>query len=392
MSLRRPPEDEALDRLILEVREQRAPELDWQRVEAQLMRETKAATRASRGQGWATRLRLASAFGMGLAAAVTVLVLHRAPPAPPAASTPRAVLASGPLNGDQLALGAHVSAGDRQVVVEHAGRARWTLEPHASAYLSELGDSLTLRLESGALSAVVVPNPKPETFAIEVDGTRVAVHGTAFRVERAGERVLVSVSEGTVAVEPSGMHGAPSFLLQRDSRGNFGLDGRTGSVEGNASAVLATDRARSHRQVSLRPASARPRVTPSAAAEASAAAPPPVSSAPPAALPEPSAIAQASPPELAQRPSISEIEAGVSSALELMNQCFQGNTHSTGIHVTASTGLTLSISGEGSVQSVTFAPPLAPTVEECAVTGLRQLKFAPTAEGVTFTRVFELSR
>ena len=105
------------------------------------------------------------------------------------------------LNGDQLALGTRLTAGNQPLVVEHLGRARWTLEPHATALVTDAGEFLTVKLESGALSAAVVPNPKPETFAVEVEGTRVAVHGTAFRVERVAERVQVEVSEGTVAVE-----------------------------------------------------------------------------------------------------------------------------------------------------------------------------------------------
>ena len=92
------------------------------------------------------------------------------------------------------------------------------------------------------------------------------------------------------------------------------------------------------------------------------------------------------------QPSISEIETGVSSALDLMNRCFRDKTKSSGIRVSASTGLTLSITGDGAVHSVTFAPPLAPAVEDCAVNGLRSLTFAHSVDGVTFTRVLELSR
>jgi hypothetical protein len=110
--------------------------------------------------------------------------------------------------------------------------------------------------------------------------------------------------------------------------------------------------------------------------------------------PEPSAepAVPAPTPALPAQPSISDIEAGVSSALELMNRCFREQTRSTGIRVSATTGLTLSVSGDGTIQSVTFAPPLAPAVEDCAVTGLRALTFAQSASGVTFTRLLELER
>ena len=92
------------------------------------------------------------------------------------------------------------------------------------------------------------------------------------------------------------------------------------------------------------------------------------------------------------QPSISDIENGVSSAVELMNRCFNDQTRSTGIHVSANTGLTLSVAPDGTIQSVTFAPPLAPAVEDCAVSGLRALTFAHSIEGVTFTRLLELTR
>jgi hypothetical protein len=379
VSEERRPEERALDRLILELRDEAAPQLDWERVEARLMREPLPEA-ASASRSVFRRLRL-PAIGLVAAAATALLVVARRPAAVP----PKLVakLSSAALNGDQLALGTRITAGNQPLVVEHHGRARWTLEPHATAFVSDAGEFLTVKLASGALSATVVPNPKPETFAVEVEGTRVAVHGTAFRVERMGERVQVEVSEGTVAVEPSGTHFMPAFLLRRDSRGNFALDGRTGSVEGNASAVVTGGRGRSHRTVA-KVANGAP-VMPAARAQAAL---PTVPSARPEVSAEP--VAQAM--TLPIQPSISDIENGVSSALELMNRCFRDHTRSTGNLVSASTGLTLSVSGDGTIQSVTFAPPLAPAVEDCAVTGLRALTFTHSVEGVTFTRLLELQR
>jgi hypothetical protein len=373
VSEERPPEERALDRLILELREQPSPQLDWERIEARLMRAPLSEPTRVVRSSW-NRWRLPAA-GLVAAAAVAAIALSRTPAAVPVKQT--AQLSRAPLNGDQLALGARLTAGNQPLVVEHRGRAQWTLEPHATALVSEAGEFLTVKLESGALSASVVPNPKPETFAVEVEGTRVAVHGTAFRVERAGERVEVEVSEGTVAVEASGTHSAPAFLLRRNSRGNFALDGHTGSVEGNASAVVADGGGQSHRTV----------VKVSAGAHARAAVPS-VQPAKPEVSAEPTAQAQSLPVQ----PSISDIESGVSSALELMNRCFRAQTRTTGNRVSASTALTLSVAGDGTIQSVTFAPPLAPAVEDCAVTGLRAVTFAHSVEGVTFTRLLELER
>lgn len=380
MSTERNPNEEALERLVVDLRAEPAPELDWDRVEARLMREPKSVARSATSE-LASRLRWPAAL-LVAAAAVFTVTRHRRAPVVAVAAKAAAQLASGPLNGDQLALGTRLTAGNQNLVVEHQGRARWTLEPHATAFVSNSGEYLTVQLESGALSAAVVPNPKPETFAVEAGGTRVAVHGTAFRVERSGDRVLVQVSEGTVAVEPTQTHSDPSFLLRRDSRGSFALDGRTGSVEGNASVVVGGAAPQSHRQIALsqrasHPAKALPAPAPTSGAAPAAAAP---------------TVATQAAQSVPLQPSISDIESGVSSAIDLLNGCFRDQTHSAGIRVSASTGMTLSVAGDGTVQSVTFSPPLAPAVEDCAVLGLQNLTFAHSVEGVTFTRLLELTR
>jgi hypothetical protein len=371
----RRPEQQALDRLILELREQPAPELDWQRMEARLREEPRPEAASAAASFW-SRVRW-PALGLVAAAALSAVVVGHHPTAisAPAPRRPVATLAHEPVNGDQLALGTHLTAGNEPLVVDHSGRARWTLEPHATAVLTNAGEFLTLQLETGALSAQVVPNPKPETFAVEVGDARVAVHGTAFRVERVGDRLLVSVTEGTVAVEAKGTHSAPSFLLRRGSRGNFALDGHSGSVEGNASAVVTSHAAQSRREVVLAPPVSAPHAT--GAIETGA---------------KPTSAAVALPAALPQQPAISNIESGVSAAVVLMNRCFHDRTRSNGIRVSASTGLTLSVGADGAIKSVTFEPPLAPAVEECAVAGLRSLTFTRSVEGVTFTRILEVSR
>jgi ferric-dicitrate binding protein FerR (iron transport regulator) len=373
----RNPEEQALDRLIGEVRELPAHELDWDRVEARLMNEPRPASAAV--PGFFGRLRLPAAALVAVATGV-FLFASRHTPAPVAQLKPAAQIQNGPINGDKLALGTHVTAGNHSVVVEHVGRARWTLDPHATASVTDAGEFLTVRLEDGALSASVVPKLKPETFAVEVGGTRVAVHGTAFRVERVGDRVEVEVTEGTVAVEPTEAHSDPSFLLRRGSRGSFGLDGRTGSVEGNASVVMHDSGPKSRREI--------PRVVVPSSARAQASAAPATSV--PAVNPEPPVVQAA--PALPEQPSISDIETGVSSAVDLLNRCFRDKTQSSDIRVSVSTGMTLSVAGDGTVQSVTFGPPLAPAVEDCGVAGLRNLTFARSVEGATFTRILELKR
>lgn len=371
----RRPEEQALDRLILELRNAPSPDLDWERMERRLLQEPRPEPRPAT-HSFSSRLRLPAAALLAVAAVAAVVTTRKATPVPP---TPTARVSNAPLDGDRLARGTRLTSGNQPLVVDHPGRARWILEPHATALVSDAGQFLTVKLESGALSATVVPNPRPETFAVEVEGTRVAVHGTAFRVAREAERVQVQVSEGTVAVEPSGTHSAPAFLLRRDSRGSFAFDGRTGSVEGNASAVINDgNRRESHRTL------AKATVAPRAQQPSAPIAQPskPATSAEDAAREHP----------LPAQPSISDIEQGVSSALELIGRCFHDQTRTTDNRVSASTALTLSVAGDGTIHSVTFAPPLAPAVEDCAVTGLRALSFTRSTDGVTFTRILELSR
>ena len=376
MSNARRPEQRALARLIAEMSREPAPELDWQRMEARLLQQPKAEANAE--TPFLKRLRW-PALGLAAAVAATVVLARRQPtPAPPLAHRAVAPTVQGPMNGDQVAVGTHLTAGASPLVIEHAGRASWTLEPRGTAVLTQTGDSITLRLESGAMTARVVPTPKPETFAVEVSGTRVAVHGTEFRVERAGDRVLVSVMAGTVAVEPTGTHSTPSFLLRRDSRGSFGLDGRTGSVEGNASALVTDHPAQSHREFAVKSPVSQPHARSTATAARAVQSEPTLDAAGPSPLPA--------------QPSISNIEGGVSAAVVLMNRCFRDQTPTKGIAVSARTGLTLSVGGDGTVKSATFEPPLAPAVEDCAVKGLRALTFAESIEGVTFTRILDVSR
>ena len=56
------------------------------------------------------------------------------------------------------------------------------------------------------------------------------MHGTVFRVSIEGDRVIVQVREGTVAVGPRGS--VPAFFLKAPAHGDFAADGRSGSIDG----------------------------------------------------------------------------------------------------------------------------------------------------------------
>ncbi|HEY4158660.1 MAG TPA: FecR domain-containing protein [Polyangiaceae bacterium] len=373
------PREDALRKLVAEVRSQGTPELDLDRLETRLMSQLSTQKPASRTPtpwlAWAgVAVAAAAAYGVfthvSPRAGESKAELRESRPLPrPAANEP--------LNGDALALAVLVSSSEEPRSVEHAGRARWTLARHSSAAIAEQGAHLTVKLESGSLSARVTPSQTPETFAVEVGGMRFAVHGTAFRVERTGDRVVLEVSEGIVAVEPRDVRNSAEFLLRASSRGEFALDGRIGKLEGNASVVANAAGPTSQHAV------IHAAYPPIQAKKAD-----PVTSAEPAPAPAPSAN---EPAVLPAQLSIGDVEAGVSPAVAIVERCFRSEGEN-GVAVTMKTGMTLRVTGQGEIDNVMFGPPLTPTVEACAAQGLRSVTFAHSLEGTTFTRILELSR
>jgi hypothetical protein len=260
-------------------------------------------------------------------------------------------------------LGSRVESQEREVSIDHAGRATWTLAPGSSARLTERGDRITVRLERGSVLSEVVPNPRPEAFVVEAAGTRIAVHGTVFRVLLEGDHVIVQVREGTVAVGPIGA--VPGFFLKAPAHGDFAADGRSGSIDGRP---LGESEDRRAQPLKLGPA--RPASAPSSSGQASG-----------------------SVAELPAEPSISDIEAGIARIVDATSDCFSRNTKSTeGVQITVRTALSLQIDGSGAVSDVDFQPPLSPDVEECAASSIAQVAFVASKQGAKVTRMLELKR
>jgi ferric-dicitrate binding protein FerR (iron transport regulator) len=350
-----------LRRLVRDARAEQSADLDWSRVEERLMRQ------AERGAPKPVRSPYPFAWAaLAVAAAAAVwLVSERSrdtlPQAPPAI-----IEATEPLrrNGNALALGSRIEAGEREVAVDHAGRATWTLAPSSAARLAERGERITVRLEHGSVLSEVVPNPKPETFVVEAEGARIAVHGTVFRVALEGGRVIVTVREGTVAVGPLGA--VPAFFLKAPAHGDFAADGRSGSIDGRPLGETAERRAE--------PLRLGPPRSPSTGPSSSVLSP----------------IASA---ELPPEPSISDIESGIASIVDIASDCFSQNTKGgDGVQITVRTALSLSIDGAGTVSDVEFQPPLSPDAEECAASAIQHVVFAPSKQGAKVTRMLELKR
>jgi hypothetical protein len=266
-------------------------------------------------------------------------------------------------DGDRLAIGSRIETKDREAAVTHAGRATWTVSPNSSALLKGRDERITVRLERGSVLSRVVPNPKPETFVVEAAGTRIAVHGTLFSVALADGHVIVQVREGIVAVGPLG--GVPAFLLTAGSTGDFAADGRSGVLNGRAV-----------RESKSRPTGAQ-KQAPSRAAGATAS----------------NALAPLASAELPSEPSIDDIETGITRIVDASTDCFARFTQSAeGVQITVHTALSLKILDSGAVAEVDFQPPLSPAAEECAAASVAEMRFAPSKQGTSVTRMLELKK
>lgn len=337
--------ERALGHVLDEVRADTPAELDWESVESRL-------DQAPRFQELEPEPSHALRRGLILAAAGLAMTIGwfaagaRAPIATPAVvDAPRQAL-----DGNVLADGSPVEAATEEVAVEHARHSRWTLERGGRATVTTHDGIVRVELERGSLHAEVVPSPRKETFVVEAAGTRVAVHGTAFRVALAGERVDVSVTEGVVLVGPRDRPGAGHSISANQSS-SFALTGIPLDAERTASEKP-------------RPAADR-RDTTSAAR-----------------LPEP-----------APQPSIDEVEKLVSQVLALGDTCFQSRTATAnGVRVSANTTVTLRALPNGRIELATLEPPLAPPVQSCFTEGIGKLSIAPSQNGIQIVRRMELER
>lgn len=353
MKTKRGGEVEALRQVVREASSEPPPEIDWDRIEARLVAESaKAPPRAGGSWRWVA--------GLAAAAAVVLLYVGVSKNGPePVVTVPTAPASprvfgpdvASPVDAANLRVGDTVVSGARELAVDHAGKASWTLAPSSKATVADLGERLTVRLESGAVLSRVVPSAKKESFAIVTGDVRVAVHGTVFRVERQGERALVDVTEGVVAVGPVTSGPTDGWLLRAGDRGSFSLDGRTGTVQ--------------RKVASLDPV----------VVEGS---------------PHPSKRAPAAAPALPLAPTTGELESGLDTVAARVAHCFDRHTSSGDVRVQARTRLSAQVRPDGSIGSLAFDPPLAPEVQTCAHGAQRAAKFPASQQGAMVERTILL--
>ena len=411
------PRDEAraLRAMVDEIRAEQPRELAWDAIEARLMaaidsqgEAPKLEARASAPSRSPVRLRrgialtaAAAVLAIGAGAALTrglssgpsskpIEVATREAGAPGSGSVgadPLAALASKPrvVSPDSLPLapgeagargardllalapGDVIEAGPTEVAVGHDGLVVWTLAPFGRALVRSLGDhgvGHTVALERGAIRAEVTPRDPAagivESFAVEVETTRVAVHGTAFSVTRVKEdgRVLVDVEHGSVAVGPTGQAGiTQGTLLIGPRRASFALD-RGGDArflpppDVDASPLGAVSTSAGVASVDPGASLGAPR---GAASEG-----------PVAALPHATAERASTPPASAPpRLALPLTVEGVSARL---TGCFEQTygKSSGAVDVSVSSTLRLVLTTEGAVKEARFDPPLKPAFQDCA--------------------------
>jgi hypothetical protein len=349
-------------------------------------------------------------FGFAAAAAAVALVLSSARPQEVAVHGPVVQpvdIANVPLSGDgdgdrdfdALAAGAALETTDDSVTFEQPGSVRWTLGPGSRAVVRAKGVrgvGHVVALERGWIRAEVTPRDASEglveAFAVEAEGTRVAVHGTLFTVTRLDGSILVDVDHGSVAVGPVGHQGITTGrLLVGPTRASFSFDGgRTARLIPRVTetpVAVAMVEPEPRRDFGLgtlaveepepdEPRGPRALVNPPVAAPAVAApanqhvAPPAPEAPVPAPADEPIDV---EPPAKPQPKALTE--AAVRAQLE---QCFRHTAgSSSNVVVSFSSVAAIAVRGDGAITQVKFDTSLKPEFAQCAGSLYSLGKFEP---------------
>ena len=272
----------------------------------------------------------------------------------------------------------------------------WSLEENSQVEVRATRGTLILTLTKGAVEAQVTPVPGGEAFAIDVEGTRVAVHGTHLRVERQGARAVVDLGEGVVSIGLPPKSGAtygdlvtaPAHVEfdPTDPHGTLKVTHETSRVR--AAQTLSRPRSArgDHAGAShLRPRARSAPVAPRAGrrrgrrAPALAAAPcsRPRAASPRRARPRrrrPRRVTSPVPPP----PAPTQVDPNPERTIvDQVRACARKHVASAdGVVITVSSRLELHVGDSGMVSSAIFEPPLAPEVQACAASAIYGTRFS----------------
>lgn len=384
-------------------------EMDWSRLESRIMaavekekpalaRELESATPSRQSRDGAFR---AGALVLAAAAAALLLVRKDRDVAPVevrsssndavSASSLRATEGGGEVRvggvvatpGYVLHAGDSIDVNGARAVFERPRKVTWLLEQDstkdllvervksdelgsaAQARVKSAGEPLVLGLEHGVIEAQVVPVPAGEAFAVDVATdrgvVRVAVHGTHLRVARAGNRVVVDLTEGVVSIGVPPRTGVTYGTLVT-APAHVELDAtdlKTLRVDHNPASVRTAIPLGTYETASAgtprQGAPSGPTLPVAAAASATAvvkgtAARPTDNVTTPA--------AKAEPPKVALPP-----REAIAAAVR---DCAAARARPSDVRVTVTSNLRIVVSQEGVVESAQFAPPLLPEIQSCA--------------------------
>jgi ferric-dicitrate binding protein FerR (iron transport regulator) len=393
---------DAYEKLLSEVREDlgkgAAGSVDWAAVDEKLFARIEQERRAERARFSPQRKRGVILASVGLAAAAAIFAMLAGKVHEPLdtelavdvdnAGTLVAIDGAGPvlLDGRPVRTGAALALGDvletrgAQATVERAGKVTLTLEPGSRAAVTHVRGALVLSLEQGAIEAQVVPVGAGEAFAVDVEGSRVAVHGTHLRVARTGDRVAVDLNEGVVSVGEAPRAGSLlGTLVNAPAHVEF------------AAADAAGTLVQTHDAAAVRP----PQVLRPASTAAHPSGPPPASphaesTATHSAVPAADARSEVRPPPgIKAKPAVSA--QGPTPQVAIANAvraCMAERPRADNVTVVVSTALHLELTDDGTVRSARFDPPVAPDVNACAAPAIYRERFAhggPLTVAIDFT-------
>ncbi len=396
-------ETSAVDRLSRETRvATEAPPVDWESVDAKLFARMKVDAEEKRRRG-AHVMWLPIAGALAAAAAIALLVGrgHDAPgvdglESPTAEIEPAAgAIVAREGDGELLidgrvvatgaagtTVGAHAvveTRGSVRVLVERKGQVAFWVEPASRIVVTRSRGTLVIALDRGALEAKVTPvTTTAQAFAVDVGASRVAVHGTHFRVARDGSRAVVDLTEGVVSI------GAPvafrsvgatyAELVTAPAHAEFATE--------NAAATLTIDHAPSAVRAAVAFAIPAPVAVAPTAPVALAPTLPTTSSSPTPAAPAPIV---ASAPKLglapsAQPPAIATPDPHAEATIaRAVRACLAARPPAPGVKLIVSTVIELQADDDGTVQLARFNPPLAPEAQACATAAIYRVRFTRSA-------------
>ncbi len=267
--------------------------------------------------------------------------------------------------GAALHVGDVIESRDAQLTIERPGKLTMILERDSRVTITRAEGSLVVALDRGAVEARVVPVASGEAFAVDVESSRVAVHGTHLRVARAGAHVVIDLSEGVVSIGDTPRTGTVlGTLVVAPAHAEFSA--------GLPATLVVTHDASILRQPTVLASAELP---PPAVVVA-----PPVSSKAEPNATRPSSIAsprsevRSTPSSIASSAaSESDPTAAVANAVRA---CMAEQTPAENVTVQVKTTLYLSLQDDGSVRAARFEPPVAPDVNECATPAIYKAHFA----------------